>query len=523
MEIVGEPEKNEQEYDLMLEFIRDNPEYTDEELRSFLEDLAIIRDDLDPDKMSKSVTKHSKRMSSAIAAAMSVVMEKNNWEEQERDERGRFGSGNGGGSNKPSSGRGGSNKPSSGRGGKKPEDKPKKNPIGNLEYEALTHELGMPTDMVDEFIAENPEASFEDAVAHFYDLGSIQDYEIARIVNEERGNSLDTATYEALAERLGVDLNATEDGAYGNSEDGTSDINSSEDKPLYDYDAIAEHTIDFDDDATNEAMHTIAADIIDEYLAENPDSRLDFETELPLIMENLRNEFDGQTNVTPEDVANLVNENLQSFEETMASNASSIWDDNEDSSNTPADIEAFREGLHDIQVPENTISGYDENRAFTVLEDDNNKLIPIADYSDDKIDEVANNIAYQAVYNVANNRDFEENFISDADIRDPSYWDVAEAVDSGGHGRLSQVADYIRENSPDDDFTSELANIITSSGPSTFTTWQDYYDELRADLKQQLEELRAEALAAQKPPKKSFEDLRTKLAVMKAKQLLKDI
>jgi hypothetical protein len=69
-----------------------------------------------------------------------------------------------------------------------------------------------------------------------------------------------------------------------------------------------------------------------------------------------------------------------------------------------------------------------------------------------------------------------------------------------------------------------LADRLLNQRTNQPESWIDFADQARQAIQQALEAARDLARNPnKKPPKKSFEDLRTKLAVMKAKQLLKDI
>jgi hypothetical protein len=221
-EIVGEPEKNEQEYTMMLDFIDANPDYSEEELRELLKELVDIRDELDPEDSD---------LQKAIAAALLVSKSRNHWEDQERDERGRFGEGNGGGSSV--------DKPSSG--GKKPEEKPQKKPKRpsytapetlNSERDAALTVL-IAQDEIRRDIAENVDtvtALIREELGEEIDLWNVDAEVIARLQDDDGylSSELETAMFN-LAESIeaGNELgNAVGDdsGTFGTSY-GSAEVN----------------------------------------------------------------------------------------------------------------------------------------------------------------------------------------------------------------------------------------------------------------------------------------------------------
>lgn len=332
-----------------------------------------------------------RKLASAIAQAKEILKSHNNWEDQERDDSGRFGSGEGGGV-EHNSGRGAKPKdPRAGRSGTsaKPGD-PKKiigevdsildaieggdnldaihdydldsireqleaarnedltpeereeldrafddfNALGQqleadgvLEegsfpfaesgnssvdfdqgaWESLTHEYNMPQDIATEYFNENPDATLDDAVEHFLDMGVLSQEEVD--FARENGTSnlgSESPTGSANHEAEGIDSTSRE----------TSSDTSSGPKPQYDTDAIARHTIDFNDDNTRQAMYTIASSTYDDYVRDNPDTLLD-EHDIQLAMEQLQMVYDGERNVHPDDVADMVRNTLESYEDSM--------------------------------------------------------------------------------------------------------------------------------------------------------------------------------------------------------------
>ncbi len=453
-------------------------------------------------------------LTSAILRARSVLKSNNHWEDQERDSSGRFGSGDGG-----------SDKPSSGKPGKNPKDKPdKRNAISSMEYEALTHELGMPTDMVDEFIAENPEASFEDAVAHFYDLGSIQDYEIARIVNEERGNSLDTATYEALAERLGVDLNATEDDAYGNSED--EDLNGYADQFNADtaQDAYSfVEALESEDDPAD-AFDPNQAGQIAELLSIARDSG-------DPAIEDAISDWNTQGEILRDEHGvedfPFITEDMSGaapYYNPEGSTSDFASFDSESNTGSSDPVEAFSAEVS----PPPGYSGVETGLTGPLQYWEGS----LGNATDAELRDAANSMAYQLALNAAHAHQElsnPESWNYDPDLRadrPPSLADslFLEGFPASSHGDWSEAMSYAEQGDKDIREAMRLADRLLNQRTNQPESWIDFADQARQAIQQALEAARDLARNPnKKPPKKSFEDLRTKLAVMKAKQLLKDI